>query len=81
VDGRVRVVREVGLARGGGTMTVDVAPLLGPASLVIANVAALPAGAAASATPGAGVMMAVVAVVVLAMVAAVAVRRGSGRER
>jgi hypothetical protein len=75
-NGRVRVVREVGLARDGGKMTVDVAPLLGPASLVITGIAALPASAATTPTPGAGVMMALVAVIVLAAVAAVAVRRG-----
>lgn len=75
-NGRVRVVREVGLARDGGKMTVDVAPLLGPASLVITGIAALPASAAATPTPGAGVMMALVAVIVLAASAAVAVRRG-----
>jgi squalene-hopene/tetraprenyl-beta-curcumene cyclase len=81
VDGKVRVIRDVGLARGGGQMTVDVAPLLGPASLVITQIGALPAGSSSSAAPGAGVMMAVVAVVILAGVAAVAVRRVPGKER
>lgn len=81
VDGRVRVIRDIALATKGGQMTVDVAPLLGPASLVITNIGTLPAGAAASATPGAGVMMAIVAVTVLAGIAAVAVRRGPGKGR
>ncbi|MCK5415163.1 MAG: terpene cyclase/mutase family protein, partial [Thermoplasmata archaeon] len=80
-DGRVRVIREIGLARDGGKMTVDVAPLLGPASLVITGIAALPASSSTTTTPGAGVMMALVAVIVLAAVAAVVVRRGPRKER
>ncbi len=79
VDGEVKVWREVGLARGGGRMTVDVAPLLGPASLVIGNVVSLPTAATASSAPGAGVMMALVAVVVLAAVAALTVRDRTSR--
>ena len=78
-DGKVRVIREIGLAREGGKMTVDVAPLLGPASLVITGIAPLPPSASASATPGAGVMMALVTVIVLAALAAVVVRRGLRR--
>jgi squalene-hopene/tetraprenyl-beta-curcumene cyclase len=73
-EGNVKVWREVGLATGGGTLTVDVAPLLGPATLVVANIGSLPTAASSSATPGAGVMMAVAAVAILAMMAAVAVR-------
>lgn len=80
VGGTVKVWKEVGLARGGGKMTVDVAPLLGPAQLVVANVAALPSVPVSSSTPGPGVAMALVAVVVLAAVAAVAVRRGYRKE-
>ena len=80
VDGKVRVIREVGLARDGGRMTVDVAPLLGPASLVITGISALPASASATAAPGAGVVMALVAVIVLAAAAAVMVRRGPRKE-
>lgn len=76
VGGTVKVWKDVGLARDGGRMTVDVAPLLGPAQLVVANVGSLPAGSTASTTPGAGVVMALVAVGVLAAVTAVAVRRG-----
>jgi len=75
VDGSVRVWRQVGLAREGGRMTVDVAPLLGPASLVVANVASLPPAAASSTTPGPGVVMAITAVALLAGMSALAVRR------
>ncbi|NIP34074.1 MAG: hypothetical protein GWN18_03930 [Thermoplasmata archaeon] len=60
-------------------MTLDVAPLLGPAQLVVANVGGLPSAPASSSTPGAGVAMALVAVVVLAAVTAVAVRRSQRR--
>jgi squalene-hopene/tetraprenyl-beta-curcumene cyclase len=81
VDDRVRVVQEIGLSTGGGQMTVDVAPLLGPASLIITQVGALPAATSSTAAPGAGVVMAVVAVVVLAGIAAVAVRRGPPKVR
>jgi hypothetical protein len=75
VDGRVKVWKEVGLARDGGRMTVDVAPLMGPAQLVVANVADLPTSSSSSSTPGPGVVMALTAVVVLASVSAMAVRR------
>ncbi|UCC92792.1 MAG: terpene cyclase/mutase family protein [Thermoplasmata archaeon] len=77
VEGRVRMTKEVGLAPGGGSMTLDVAPLLGPASLVVAQVGALPVTPTGSSTPGARVMMAVMAVVVLAAVASIIVRRGA----
>jgi hypothetical protein len=79
-DGEVRLWKEVGLAKDGGRMTLDVAPLLGPASLVVGNVAGLPAAASGSSTPGAGVMMALAAVVVLTVVTALLVRRGPSRE-
>jgi hypothetical protein len=75
VDGTVKVWKEVGLAREGGMMTVDVAPLMGPAQLVVANIAELPTSSSSSSAPGPGVVMALVAVVVLAGVSAVAVRR------
>jgi squalene-hopene/tetraprenyl-beta-curcumene cyclase len=79
VDGTVKVWREVGLARDGGKMTVDVAPLMGPAQLVIANVADLPPSSSTSSTPGPGVVMALTAVVALASVTALVVRRGNRR--
>lgn len=79
VGGTVKVWREVGLARGGGRMTVDVAPLLGPAQLVVTNVAGLPSAPSSSSTPGAGVALALAAVTLLASVTAVAVRR-TGRK-
>ncbi len=79
VAGEVKVWKEVGLAREGGKMTVDVAPLLGPAQLVVANVGPLPSEAASSSTPGASVAMALAAVVVLAVVTAVVVRRAQRR--
>ncbi len=81
VDGRVRVVRDISLATNGGHMTVDVAPLLGPASLVITQIGLLPAAASSPATPGAGVMMALVTVIVLAAIAAVAVNRVPRKQR
>jgi squalene-hopene/tetraprenyl-beta-curcumene cyclase len=80
-EGQVRVVRDIGLATGGGQMMVDVAPLLGPASLVIAQIGALPAAPSSSSAPGAGVMMAVVAVVVLAAVASLVVKGGPRKAR
>jgi len=79
VGGTVKVWREVGLAREGGRMTVDVAPLLGPAQLVVANVAGFPSEASSSSAPGASVAMALTAVVALAAVTAVAVRRTGKR--
>jgi squalene-hopene/tetraprenyl-beta-curcumene cyclase len=78
VGGTIRVWKEISLARGGGRMTVDVAPLMGPAQLVVANVGSLPKAPAASTTPGAGVAMALVAVAVLAGLSAFVVRRGHG---
>ncbi len=42
VGGTVRLWREVGLARDGGSFLADLAPLLGPASLVIGEPQALP---------------------------------------
>ncbi len=77
--GTVKVWKEVGLSRDGGKLTVDVAPLLGPAQLVVANVGGLPSVPASSSTPGAGVAMALAAVVTLAAATAVAVRRGHRR--
>jgi hypothetical protein len=79
VGGEVKVWKEVGLARDGGKMTVDVAPLMGPAQLVVANVADLPPSSTSSSTPGPGVVMALAAVVVLASVTALVVRRGNRR--
>jgi squalene-hopene/tetraprenyl-beta-curcumene cyclase len=79
VGGTVKVWKDVGLSRGGGQMTVDVAPLMGPAQLVVASVAGLPSTPASSSTPGPGVVMALTAVVVLAGVTALAVRR-TGRK-
>jgi squalene-hopene/tetraprenyl-beta-curcumene cyclase len=78
VDGEVRVWREVGLARDGGRMTLDVAPLLGPASLVVGSVGDLSGTAATSSAPGADVMMALAAVVALAALTALTVRRRGG---
>jgi squalene-hopene/tetraprenyl-beta-curcumene cyclase len=45
--GTVKVWREVALARGGGSLVADVAPLLGPASLVVAGVTTAAATSAA----------------------------------
>ena len=47
IGGTVKVWREVALARDGGSLVADVAPLLGPASLVVAGVTATAATSAA----------------------------------
>jgi squalene-hopene/tetraprenyl-beta-curcumene cyclase len=70
------VWRSVRLARQGGTMTVDVAPLLGPASLVVANVAGLPVAPGAAATsPSLGFVVTLLAVVAIAVVSGLVARR------
>jgi hypothetical protein len=79
VDGTVRIWREVGLQREGGSMTVDVAPLLGPAFLVVGNVGGLPAGPADPESPGLTAIMLMAAVVVVATVSAVAARTRRSR--
>ena len=73
-DGTVRVWREVAIARGGGSLVADVAPLLGPASLVVAGVTA------ATATSAAGLDATHVAIVA-ATVAVVAIAIWTWRTR
>jgi len=65
VGGTVRAWREVALARDGGSLVADVAPLLGPVNLVVAGVSA----AAAASAPGPGAAQAAVAAATVAMVA------------
>ena len=60
--GTVKVWREVALARDGGSLVADVAPLLGPASLVVAGVTA------AAATSAAGLDATHVAIVAVTVV-------------
>jgi hypothetical protein len=65
VGGTVIVWREVNLARGGGSFVADVAPLLGPASLVVGAVS--PAIAEASSIDAAGGAAIAITVVVVAL--------------
>lgn len=73
VDGTVKVWKQVGVSSEGARLRIDLAPLLGPASLVINELATVPE-AAAAASPGPGVMMALAAVVVIAVVVSMIVR-------
>jgi squalene-hopene/tetraprenyl-beta-curcumene cyclase len=75
VGNTIRVWREVGLSTDGSRLTLDVAPLLGPASLVVGTVATLPqANPDPGTTPGPGVFLALAAVVTLAAVSAIVTR-------
>ncbi|MCK4969624.1 MAG: hypothetical protein KAS77_03835, partial [Thermoplasmata archaeon] len=73
VDGTVKVWKQIGVSSEGARLRVDLAPLLGPASLVINELNAVPE-AASSSSPGAGIMMALAAVVVIAVVVSMLVR-------
>ena len=80
VDGTVKVWRHIGVSSEGARLRIDLAPLLGPASLVINELNAVPE-AASSSSPGAGIMMALAAVVVIAVVVSLLSRARPGEGR
>jgi len=73
VDGTVKVWKQVGVSSEGARLRIDIAPLLGPASLVLNELASVKE-AASSPSPGAGIMMAMAAVAVIAVVVSMLVR-------
>ncbi len=80
--GTVRMWKRIELATDGGQLTVDVAPLLGPADLVISDVGELPEESVdGDASPGATVAMVLAAVVILAVVSSIASRSSERRRR
>ncbi|NOQ53946.1 MAG: hypothetical protein GQ558_05010 [Thermoplasmata archaeon] len=80
VDGTVKVWKQIGVSSEGARLRIDLAPLLGPASLVINELNAVPE-AASSSSPGAGIMMALAAVVVIAVVVSLLSRARPGEGR
>ena len=65
VDGTVRMWRDVALERKGGRMTLDIAPLLGPASLVVSGVSGPSGDDDGGSTAGGGMLVATLVAVVL----------------